>query len=69
MSDPGTVELKPCPFCGRAPHIVKTIHGGFGLWHHQTQQGGSSCHVLGRLIAEGFEEKTLAATWNKRSKP
>jgi hypothetical protein len=52
--------LKPCPFCGKVPGIVKTIHG-FALYHHP-----DPCPQFGRFIADSFARETLIENWNTR---
>jgi hypothetical protein len=57
-------ELKPCPFCGRKPKIMRRdVAPGIGLW--SVYCASSVCPVAARTNASKIE--VAVSNWNTRA--
>ena len=61
-------KLKPCPFCGGTPKLMKTMDES--LWSHDVvpyhQVWCEECEIGTEFTCEGYEP-TAQQAWNKRA--
>jgi hypothetical protein len=68
----GVMELKPCPFCGKTPKIVRTdVEPQGDSWYGRRMETYVSCECGATLFDEGFHmgfwsNEEAEKRWNTR---
>jgi len=58
------IELKPCPFCGKMPHVSSYM--SFGRYEHYVECCNRKCKVYIKTMPYNREKQAIAA-WNMRA--
>lgn len=61
------IKLKPCPFCGREPFLIRTVCLKSNAVSYHVFHGTAHCPISGISTSNALTAEDAVEIWNRRA--